>query len=651
MIQLRKVTKSYGARTLFGEVDWHIKPGERIGLVGENGAGKTTLLKIVAGADEASSGEISRKKGITVGHLFQEMEDFGDAHLLTETLGGRQDIQKLELAMEELTERMQHASSNDEAHQMAHELHDLQEKYEVAGGYSVEAEAKAILRGMGFKENDFVSPISAFSGGWRTRAQLARLLLTSPDLLLLDEPTNHLDLESTVWLENFLKNYKGAMILISHDRYFIGRLTELTAELEHGALTVWPYSHDKFVIEKASRRELLEKQATAQQKEIEKQEKFIERFRAKNTKASVVQSRVKALEKIERIELTPETKGIGFRFMEAGRTGQNLLELVDVEQGYGDNTVYKHLNFTLRRGERVALAGPNGAGKSTLLKILAGRIEIRAGRTVMGQNVSMRHYAQHQLEALDAEKSALDEVTDNVPLDSIPRVRHILGAFLFRGDDVFKKIKSLSGGEKARVALAKLALTPTNLLLLDEPTNHLDVKSREALETALRTYTGCIVIISHDRAFIDAVANKIIHVERGKLTEYLGNYSYYEEKRAEAQKAQLQLARNAANEAKRAQSGQKENRREAAKARIEMNEKIGPVKKTIERVEKEIASCEASIAELEAKLADPAIYSDPEKARVSAQELARAKTKNIELLAEWESLAEKMETIKAGFAV
>ncbi|MBI5814378.1 MAG: ATP-binding cassette domain-containing protein [Nitrospinae bacterium] len=646
MIQLQGIEKSFGSRVLFSDVNWRIKQGDRVGLVGENGAGKTTLLKILAGVDKAGAGEFSRKKGLTIGHLFQEMEDFADGPLLAETLGGRRDLRDLELEIERLTDKIHHATP-DEAIALAHDLHDAQEKFEILGGYAVEAEAKGILRGMGFEESDFHKTLTGFSGGWRTRAQLARLLLAGPDILLLDEPTNHLDLESTVWLEGFLKAYKGSIVLISHDRYFMNRLTNAIAELELGKMTVYPYPYDKYVEEKAARAEILENKAARQEKEIARQEKFIERFRAKNTKATLVQSRIKALEKIERVEVMGRTRSIGFSFMEAGRIGKNVVELVDVRQGYGNKIVYDCLNFTLRRGERVALAGHNGSGKSTMIKILAGIVPILDGRIVMGQNVSMRHYAQHQMEALDINKTVLDEVTDNIPLDSIPLARTCLGAFLFRGDDVFKPIRLLSGGEKARVALAKLALTPTNLLLLDEPTNHLDIKSREALEDALVNYPGCIVMISHDRAFISSVANKIVHVENGLLTEYPGGYSYYEAKRAEpAVPPKKDETANAADGKQK--STQKDIRRESAKAREEIGARIGPMKKTLERLERDIAGCEEKIVQLEAALADPAVYTDPAKARDTAAQIAEAGEKNKKLTAEWERTAEKMETIKTG---
>ncbi len=648
MIRLSGISKSFGDRTLFSSINWHVSPRDRVGLIGENGAGKSTLLQILAGDSEPDSGDRIARNRLKVGYLRQEIEIVSkEKTLLTFVLEGRDDLLRLESRLSVISRRIERADSGS-ADKLAYEMALLEEEYKNAGGYGKHAKAKGILAGLGFSEADYHRSLTPLSGGWRMRAELGKILFSSPDLLLLDEPTNHLDLESTVWLESFLKGFEGAILLISHDRYFLNRMVDNIAELTAGELTLYPYPYDKYLVEKENRIVQIAKKAERQRKEIERQERFIERFRAKNTKATQVQSRVRALGKIDIIKTAKKSVNSRFRFRESGRINDTAVELTDVVFGYNTTPVYDNLNFTLRRGDRVALAGPNGAGKSTLIKIIAGTVDVKSGKVKTGSLVTARSFAQHHVESFNMENTVLNETTRRIPSDSIPMARTALGAFLFRNDDVNKKVKILSGGEKSRLALAKLALTPTNLLLLDEPTNHLDLSGKSALEKALQSYSGCIVMISHDRAFIDSVANKVIHVENGELTEYLGGYSYYESQREQVvSRKNLTRTQTEPRTGAEPVASKKEIRRQAADNRKRQNELAGPLKSRLKLVEIKISEWEELIREHERTLADPSTYSDKSKIRELTVGLSNAKSEAGELMEEWEEISGKLEFIKA----
>jgi ATP-binding cassette subfamily F protein 3 len=525
VIQLESVSKGYGGQPLFREVTWTITRGERIGLVGPNGAGKTTLCRILAGTEEPDEGGMSRARGTTVGYLPQEVAVAGDRSVLGEALSGFDEVWALEREMESVAAAL--AAGPEDAAALTGRYGDLQHRFEALGGYRLETEAKTILGGLGFKAAEFLRPITEFSGGWRMRAALARLLLLRPSLLLLDEPTNHLDLESLGWLESFLADYDGTVVVVSHDRYFLNRMVTSIADLDNGALTTYPGDYDDFLVEREARRELLEARARNQAKRIAEVERFIERFRYKASKARQVQSRIKMLDRIERIDAGREARHIRLAFPQPPRTGRRVAALHGIAKAYGDNAVYRGVDFDVERGEKVALVGVNGAGKSTLLKILAGTLAPDAGERTLGAHVAVHYYAQHQLDALDPSRTVLEELEMVAPDLGHTRVRTILGTFLFSGDAVEKKIRVLSGGEKARVALAKMLTRPAALLCMDEPTNHLDLASREVLETALGAFPGTIVFISHDRYFINRISTRIVHVDRGTLTSYLGSYDDY----------------------------------------------------------------------------------------------------------------------------
>jgi ATP-binding cassette subfamily F protein 3 len=521
---------------VFRDLTWHITRGQRVGLVGPNGAGKTTLCRILMGEMDVDSGQVRRAKSTTIGYLPQEIAPAGDGSVLGHLLAGFPEVQRLETEMELLAAEMAEVE-NGASEDLMDRYGDLQHQYESLGGYHLEARAKAILGGLAFSPTEAHDPLAKLSGGWRMRVALGRLLLQSPDLLLLDEPTNHLDLESLQWLEDFLGAYEGTVVIISHDRYFLNRVVDRIAELELGRFTLYVGDYDDYQAQKLLRQEQLEAAQKSQADQIEKMERFIRKFRYKATKARQVQSRIKQLDKIERVEMIRAPKRIHFRFPQPGRSGTVVSELKRVHKAYGETVVYRGVDFRLLRGDRVALVGPNGAGKSTLLKIVAGVLSFEKGDRILGHNASVHYYAQHQLDALNPKNSVLEELASVAALEMQPRLRGILGAFLFSGDDVEKPVAVLSGGEKSRLALAKMLLRPANLLCLDEPTNHLDVTAREILEEALDQFDGTMLFISHDRYFINRIATKVVEVQDGRLWDYAGDYDYYLEKREEEQEA------------------------------------------------------------------------------------------------------------------
>jgi len=520
LTQVDGLTKSFGGRALFRDLSWRIGERERIGLVGPNGVGKTTLCRILSGEEAPDAGTVSRPREAAVGYLPQEAGTGREGSVLAEALAGFAEVWGLERELEAVAAELERAPTEP----LTSRYGDLQHRFEALGGYRLEREARAILTGLGFAPGDVTRPLAEFSGGWRMRAALARLLLQAPALLLLDEPTNHLDLASLAWLESVLVNYPGAVVVVSHDRYFLNRMVESIAELSESGLMLYRGDYDDFLVERAARRELLEAQARNQAKRVAEITRFIERFRYKATKARQVQSRVKMLERMERIDVGAAARRIRFAFSEPPRTGRRVATLTGIHKAYGDNVVYAGVDLTLERGERVALVGENGAGKSTLLKILAGALSPDRGDRALGARTTVHYYAQHQLEALEPSRTVLEEIIEMAPDLPHTRLRTLLGAFLFTGDDVDKKVAVLSGGEKARLALARMLVRPAALLCLDEPTNHLDLASREVLEDALAAFAGTIVFISHDRYFINRIATSVIHVAGGRLTRYLGGY-------------------------------------------------------------------------------------------------------------------------------
>ena len=665
MIAVESIAKSFGGQVLFRDLSWRIAERERIGLVGPNGVGKTTLCRILAGLDEPDVGRVSRPRATTVGYLAQEAAAVGEGSVLAEALAGFAEVWALERDMEEVAAAL--ATTPTEA--LTARYGDLQHRFEALGGYRLESEARAILSGLGFRPDELGRPLAEFSGGWRMRAALARLLLVAPSLLLLDEPTNHLDLESLAWLEDFLTGYAGTVVVVSHDRYFLNRMVTSIAELSPAGLTVYPGDYDDYLVEREARHALLEAQARNQAKRIEEIERFIERFRYQATKARQVQSRIKMLERVERIEVPGAARRIHFKFPEPPRTGRRAATLTGLYKAYGDNVVYAGVDFAVERGQRVALVGENGAGKSTLLKILAGVLPFERGERTLGAHVAVHYYAQHQLDALTPGNTALEEIIAAAPALPHTRLRAILGAFLFSGDAVDKRVTVLSGGEKARLALAKMLVRPAALLCLDEPTNHLDLTSREVLEDALAAFAGTIVFISHDRYFINRIATEVVHVEHGRLTRYLGGYDDHLAALAQAAGGAPPAAATsvappspaerprrgepAARPAARAASPTTAASPAAAPARApdapatpvarivrrKSTAELRDLRRRVDDIERKIESLEARIEEIGRALSDPRLYANGDRVRAITLERNEAVQQLSGLMREWETLS------------
>jgi len=641
VIQLEGVSKAYGGQELFRALTWRIPDGERLGLVGPNGVGKTTLCRLLAGQEEPDAGRVSRARAATVGYLPQDVTGAGAGTVLAEALSGFDDVWRVEREMEHAAAALGAVPPGPEADALMARYGDLQHRFEAAGGYRLETQAKAILGGLGFGPGDFTRRLEELSGGWRMRAALARLLLLRPSLLLLDEPTNHLDIESLQWLEGFLGGYEGTVVIVSHDRYFLNRLVTSIAELGPGGVTVYPGDYDAYLVERAARRALLEARAKNQAKRVAEVERFIERFRYQATKARQVQSRIKMLDRLERVALEPEARRIRFAFPEPPRTGRRVAALRGAHKAYGDTVVYEGVDFEVERGERLALVGPNGAGKSTLLRLLAGVLPLDRGERTLGANVAVHYYAQHQLDALTPSHTALEELEAAAPTLGQTRLRTILGAFLLSGDAADKRVAVLSGGEKARVALAKMLVRPAGLLCLDEPTNHLDLASREVLEEALAAFAGTIVFISHDRYFINRIATSVVAVVRGTLTRHLGTYDDYLAAQADAAApaAATPPERVRPRPAPPAQTKARTAERTSTRG---ATREVRELRQRLEEVERQIHTLERRLAEMGAVLGDPALYADGERARAVIVERRRAEEQVAWLLHEWEAISEAL---------
>jgi ATP-binding cassette, subfamily F, member 3 len=672
VIQLDDISKGFGGQALFHDVTWRIAERERIGLVGPNGAGKTTLCRILAGLEEPDSGRVSRGRGVTVGYLPQEVGGAIGGSVLAEALGGFEAVWTLEREMEDVGRALERSPSDA----LTERYGELQHRFEALGGYRLETQARAILSGLGFRPDELARSLEEFSGGWRMRAALARLLLLAPSLLLLDEPTNHLDLASLAWLEDFLAGYDGTVVVVSHDRYFLNRMVTSVADLTPDGLVVYPGDYDDFLVEREARRELLEARARNQAKRIAEVERFIERFRYKATKARQVQSRIKMLDRVERIELPGARRQVHFAFPQPPRTGRRVATLTGIHKAYGDNVVYAGVHAAVERGERLALVGDNGAGKSTLLKILAGVLPFERGERTLGAHVAVHYYAQHQLDALDPARTVLEELEAVAPEATHTRLRTILGAFLFSGDSVDKKVAVLSGGEKARLALARMLVRPAALLCLDEPTNHLDLASREVLESALAEFPGTIVFISHDRYFINRIATVVVEVAGGALTRYAGSYDDYLDAKARgvdvtapdtgrgSEPAERTIARERAPAPPprrpippRAAVAHASQATVAAPTSVRQPSPASPpppavrlvkkkptaevkeLRRRVEEVERKIHGLERRMSEIGAALSDPRLYLDGDRVRAVSSERKEVEAEMAGLLREWEDLS------------
>ena len=640
MIILSNLSKAYGPKTLFSQVSLRLQRGEKLGLVGPNGAGKTTLFSIILGALEADGGKVEREKGRTIGYLPQESAPTEEETVI-----------ELATAISPVLSKIQktircHPEPEDPIRIQALEEFGEQE------GFTLEARAKKILSGLAFQEEDFEKTARTLSGGWIMRAHLARLLVMEPDLLMLDEPTNHLDLETLGWFQNQLKRYSGAILTISHDRAFLNGICDGIVEIGHGKLHRYQGNYDRFLTQRAEREAQHLAAYRNQQREIAHHEDFIRRFRAKASKASQAQARIKQLEKMERIP-APEAdvETISFRFPQPERSGQRVATLTEVKQAYGDHVVYENLNLEVEKTERIVLVGPNGAGKSTLLKILAEQVPIESGERELGHQVSVGYFSQQRVDLLNLENSVLDEAMEKVKSQVHTQdVRGMLGTFLFRGDDVFKKVKVLSGGEKSRLALVKLLLSPPNLMLLDEPTTHLDMPSIDAVIQALKDYTGTLIFVSHDLHFIRALAKRTIRIESGRSTDFPGDYDYYLWKSGSASEKGglvegLRDARpteHSAGPGKNKAVSAKERRRINAESQKKARQERNKMEQRVARLEKEILSLEEEQTEVNELLANPESYNDPEKGKALNEKAARIARRLKERNYEWEIEAGKL---------
>jgi ATP-binding cassette, subfamily F, member 3 len=630
MITVSGLSKSFGARDLFVDADLQVFARDRVAIVGPNGSGKTTLFEILAGAQHYDAGEVAVAKGAVLGYLRQETDELRGRSVIEEVLKAASEVtqagHRLGLLETEMAE-----TTRSERDRLVAEYGRLQDRFHALGGYSLESEAKRILAGLGFRQSDFERRTETLSGGWLMRIALAKLLLANPDLLMLDEPTNHLDVESVEWLERFLKEYEGAVLLISHDRDLINGIATKVVEIDRLRLVSYSGDFEAFVAKREENLRQLTIAAKHQKERVAQLERFIGRFRYKKSLASRVQSKVKMLDKMERIEVPKERRrSMGLAFPQPPRSGRVVIELDDVDFSYGDNPVYEGLNLAIERGQKVALVGPNGAGKSTLLKLLAGALEPQSGDRRLGHNVGLGYFAQHQIEALDPTNSVVEELRRAIPSGLDVKPRNLLGRFLFSGDDIEVPVAVLSGGERTRLALAKLLVAPLNFLCLDEPTNHLDMISRDVLEDALDEYTGALVLITHDRHLIRSIADRIVEVVDGVVTDFLGDYDYYLSKRAPRTE---ETARAPA--ARGGPSDKKERRRLAAQAR----QKTSESRKRIARIEAQLDRVAAELSDLSATLADPDVYSSGEDVHELVKAYERAKKRTAALESEWEEAA------------
>jgi ATP-binding cassette subfamily F protein 3 len=566
MLRLEHIRKIYPTGEVLKDVTWEVKLEERVGLVGVNGAGKSTQMRIIMGEVEPTAGEIIRPSSLKIAYLTQEF-DVDPAHTVRKELWSVfQEANEVQIATELLHHQMEVADP-DNLEVLIHQLDRLHRQFEALDGYRLESQIEKILPEMGFALEDGDRQVGSFSGGWQMRLSLAKILLQEPDLLLLDEPTNHLDLETIEWLETYLKSLKTPMVIISHDREFLDRLCTKIVETERGISTTYLGNYSSYLLQKAENRAAQESAYEHQQKELSKQQVFVDKFRASATRSTQAKSREKQLEKIERIEAPiGDVRTLKFHFPPAPRSGQEVVTIEDLTHTYGEKILFLGANLEITRGDRLAFLGPNGSGKSTILRMIMGLEKPDEGRVDLGKhNIIPGYFEQNQAEALDLDKTVMETIHDEVPDWKNEEVRTLLGRFLFTGEMVFKNVEALSGGEKARLALAKMLLTPANFLILDEPTNHLDIPAKEMLEEALKSYEGTVVLVSHDRYFISQVANKIVEIHEGEFKTYLGDYHYYLDKVAEEKQAQQQRLARAAKEQKQAEKRAKEREKQAQK--------------------------------------------------------------------------------------
>lgn len=637
MIAINDLTFLIGSRALYEEANWHIKPGEKIGLIGANGTGKSTLLKIIVGEYAPSIGTISMAKDLKIGYLNQDLLSYDSHHsILHVAMEAFERQNQLHDEIEILLKKIE----TDYSEEVLNKLSDKQMEFEALDGYSIEYRANEILAGLGFSSADQHRPLNTFSGGWRMRVMLAKILLQTPDILLLDEPTNHMDLPSIKWLETYLNGFDGAIVIVSHDRYFLDRIVNRIVEARKGKLTIYSGNYTFYLEEKSLRGEIQKGEFKNQQAKIKQEERLIERFRAKASKAKMAQSRMKALDKMERVEaVDDDNPTVNFRFKFSKPSGRHVVRVENAYKSYPNIEILDNADGVIEKGDKIALIGANGKGKSTLLRIIAGT-ETYKGMCETGHNVTTTFFAQHQLESLHLDNSILEEMQSFAPKHSDTELRSILGCFLFTGDDVFKKIRVLSGGEKSRVALAKSLTTDSNFLILDEPTNHLDIQSVNILIQALTQYEGTFIAVSHDRYFLDNVANKIWFIEGKDIQEYPGTYAEYEEWQAR------RLANGESGGIKPAKI-EKIKKEEPKKEFVEnKNLQLKKLNQHLQQLEEVVAEKEKDVKVLEAEIAMEAVYSNPTKLKEINERYTRAKENLGAAQLHWEQLAEEIMVLE-----
>ncbi len=651
MIAAVNITLQFGERCLLDDVTFHIGPHDRIGLVGSNGAGKSTLLRILLGENTPDTGVITRAKYVTVGYLPQEGTSLTGRTLYAEVESVFADIIQTQRDLTAVHEAMaKEPPDTDAARELLEIYGELQHKLEASDGFRMQSAIEKVLTGLGFASSDLDRMTDEFSGGWQMRIALAKLLLQQPSLLLRDEPTNHLDLDSLEWLEEYLQTYEGAVMLVSHDRRFLDTMTKRTFELTGGELIEYAGNYTFSMKARDERRLHLEAAWRNQQQQIKQTERFIERFRYKATKARQVQSRIKALEKIERVELEDEENEIRFSFPPAPSSGQVVMTLRKIVKHYDDLEVFNGVDFEVDRGDRIAVVGVNGAGKSTLARIIAGVEPYDSGERLPGHNVAVSYFAQHQAEELDPSFDVLQTVEAVATGDIRTRLRSLLGSFLFTGDDVFKKVSVLSGGEKSRLALAKMLLVPSNLIVLDEPTNHLDMRSKAVLQEALAEFEGSLIVVSHDRDFLDPLVTKVVEFRSGSIRTFLGSVSdYLAARHREAVAAASSSATSQQLQSPTAGVSDRERKRREAEIRQERYKKVSPLQKKLDVVERAIAVLEAEKASLEEIMADPELYKGPEKIRDVNAAYKTVSDRLQDRYHEWGKVSEELERLMAQY--
>ena len=666
MLQITDLHKAFGDRVLFGRVSWHLQPGDRVGLCGPNGAGKTTLLRMLSGEQTPDAGTIARPSGLTVGYLPQDGLAHRGRSLFDEACLAFDILLALRVEMESLEAALADGSRPAAEHEtMLARYSEVQEAFQAGDGYGIDARVHGVLRGLGFSAADLGRPTETFSGGWQMRIALAKLLLRRPGLLLLDEPTNHLDIDARTWLQEFLGTYPHTVVLVSHDRYFLDSVVTSIAEVGMKTLTTYPGTYSAYVVERDRRVAQLREAKRRQDEEVARMKIFIERFRYKATKARQVQSRVKMLEKITPIDVPPERKRVHFKFPASVRSGRQVIELADAVKRYGDVRVFDGASVHIERGDRVALAGPNGAGKSTLMRMLAGVEAPDGGTCTEGHNVVAQYFAQDEAARLDGSLTVYDTLTAGAPLDAVPAVRNILGGFLFTEDDVYKRVQVLSGGERTRLAVARMLLRPSNTLLLDEPTNHLDIDSTDVLLDALTDYGGTLIFVSHDRYFVDRLATRVLEIGDGDATLYPGTYEEFRWHKAQAtsrsptgarpsgaakpphpREVSVRASRSAPGEAPTGGASPRrgarsrsaaEHKRQQVEARRQ-ERRIAALRTRIADLERRIAEREEAVRTLEASMAEPGFYENAERARQAVERHEKLMWEVGDLMSQWEAL-------------